>query len=116
MCTNTSSAAARPNLLDRVRETARVRHLSYRIEQTGVAWVKRFVLFHGKRCPRHMGKCEVEAFLTHPAVHVRVAASTQSQALAAILLLFRHILDQDLGWLENVVRARRPKRLPLVLS
>jgi len=116
MCANTSSAARRPNLLDRVREAARVRHLSYRTEQTYVGWVKRFVLFHGKRHPRHMGKSEVEAFLTHLAVDGQVAASTQNQALAAILFLYRHVLDQDLGWLENVVRTKRPKRLPVVLS
>jgi integron integrase len=116
MCANTSSAARRPNLLDRVREAARVRHLSYRTEQAYVAWVKRFVLFHDKRHPRHMGKNEVEAFLTHLAVERQVAASTQNQALAAILFLYRHVLDQELGWLENVVRARRPRRLPVVLS
>ncbi len=116
MCANTSSAARRPNLLDRVREAARVRHLSYRTEQAYVGWVKRFVLFHGKRHPRHMGKSEVEAFLTYLAVDGHVASSTQNQALAAILFLYRHVLDQDLGWLENVVRARQPRRLPVVLS
>jgi len=89
MCANTSSAAPRPNLLDRVREAAKVRHLNYRTEQDYVAWVKCFVLFHGKRHPRHMGKSEVEAFLTHLAVQGRVAASTQNQALAAILFLLK---------------------------
>ncbi len=73
-----------PNLLDRVREAVRVRHLSYRTEHAYVAWVKRFVLFHGKRHPRNMGKAEVEAFLTHLAVDGRVLAPTENQALAAI--------------------------------
>jgi len=116
MCANTSSAARRPRLLDQVREAVRVRHLGGRTEQAYVAWVKRFVLFHGKRHPRHMGRSEVESFLAHLAVDGQAAASTQNQALAAILFLYRHVLDQNLGWLENVVRARRPKRLPVVLS
>ena len=93
MCANTSSAARRPNLLDRVREAARVHHLSYRTEQAYVDWVKRFVLFHGKRHPRHMGKSQVEAFLTHLAVEGQVTASTQNQALAAMPFLYRHVLD-----------------------
>jgi len=76
MCANTSSAARRPNLLDRVREGARVRHLSSSTELAYVGWVKRFVLFHGKRLPRHMGTSEVEAFLTQLAVDGEVAAST----------------------------------------
>lgn len=116
MFANTSSAARRPNLLDKVRGATRIRHLSYRTEQAYVAWVKRFVLFHGKRHPHTMGKVEVEAFLTHLAVEGKVSASTQNQALAAILFLYRHVVGQDLGWLENVVRARRPKNLPVVLS
>ena len=116
MFANTSSAARRPNLLDKVRHATRVRHLSYRTEQTYVGWVKRYVLFHGKRHPHQMGKVEVEEFLTHLAVEEKVSASTQNQALAAILFLYRHVVGQDLGWLENVVRARRPKNLPVVLS
>ncbi len=116
MSANTSSAARRPNLLDKVRHATRVRHLSYRTEQTYVGWIKRFVLFHGKRHPHQMGKVEVEEFLTHLAVEGKVSASTQNQALAAILFLYRHVVGEDLGWVENIVRARRPKNLPVVLS
>lgn len=116
MCANTSSAAGRPNLLDRIRDAARIRHLSLRTEETYVMWVRRFVMYHGMRHPRDMGKREVEAFLTHLAVEGRVAASTQNQALAAILFLYRHVLERDIGWLEHVVHARRPKRVPIVLT
>jgi len=89
MCANTSSAARRPGFLDRVRKAARVRHLSYRTEQAYVGWVKRFVLYHGKRQPRYVVKAEVEAFLTHLAVDGKVAASRQNLALAAILCVGR---------------------------
>ena len=81
-----------------------------------MAWIRRFVLFHGKRHPREMGPVEVTAFLTHLARDGRVAASTQNQALSALLFLYRHVLDSPLPWLDDVERARRPARLPTVLT
>src|SRR5678816_2553169 len=106
----------KPRLLDHLREAIRVRHYSYRTETQYVAWVRRYILFHGKRHPRELAGPEVESFLTHLATDRNVAAATQAQALAAILFLYKHVLKLDLPWLGNVVRASRPKRLPLVLS
>jgi integron integrase len=108
--------AAKPRLLDRVREAIRVRHYSYRTEEQYVFWVRRYILFHGRRHPLDMGAVEVEAFLSSLAVHGKVAAATQNQALAAVLFLYRHVLRQELPWLNNVVRARKPRRLPVVLT
>jgi integron integrase len=105
-----------PRLLDRVREAIRVRHYSYRTEQQYVAWIRRYILFHGRRHPRELGGAEVESFLSHLATERHVAAATQAQALAAILFLYKHVLNLDLPWLGNVVRATRPKRMPLVLT
>lgn len=102
-------------LLDQVRQVARVRHFSYRTEQAYAYWIERFIRFHGIRHPNTMGAEEVEAFLTHLAVEGRVAASTQNQALGALLFLYRDVLKVELGDL-NAVRARRPQRVPLVLS
>jgi integron integrase len=103
-------------LLDRVRRAAQLRHLSPRTQEAYVAWVRRFVLFHGKRHPGEMGVLEVVAFLSHLAVERRVAASTQSQALAALLFLYRVVLERELQGLDGAVRARRSTRLPVVLS
>jgi len=108
--------AAEPKLLDRVRREIRTRHLSLRTEEAYVGWVRRFILFHGKRHPAQMGGAEVRAFLTHLAVDGKVAASTQNQALSALLFLYRHVLEQELGTVEDVVRARRPTRLPTVFT
>lgn len=94
----------------------RKRHLSYRTEKQYVAWVHRYILFHGKRHPAHLGGVHVEAFLSHLAVQRNVAAATQAQALAAVLFLYKRVLNVPLPWLENITRARRPKRLPVVLS
>ncbi|TAK53982.1 MAG: integron integrase [Gammaproteobacteria bacterium] len=107
---------AKPRLLDQVRDRIRVLHYSYRTEQQYSAWIRRFILFHGKRHPQSMGAAEVEAFLTHLARDRNVAAATQSQALAAILFLYKQVLNVDLPWLENVTRATRPRRLPVVLT
>ncbi|HWG70804.1 MAG TPA: integron integrase [Steroidobacteraceae bacterium] len=98
------------------REKIRTRHLAYRTEQAYLHWMRRYVKFHDRRHPRDMGPPEVEAFLTHLAVEAGVAAATQNQALQALLFLYRHVLDIELPWLENVTRASRPKRLPVVLS
>jgi integron integrase len=105
-----------PRLLDRVRQTARLRHLSHRTEDAYVDWIRRFILFHGKRHPQEMGALEVVAFLSHLAVRGQVSASTQNQALSALLFLFRAVLDRELEGLGDAVRAPRPKRLPVVLS
>ena len=106
----------KPRLLDRVRAAVRARHGSRRIEEAYVVWIRRYVLFHGKRHPAEMGAPEITRFLTALAVEGRVAASTQTQALSALLFLYRHVLELDLPWLEGVVRAKRPQRLPIVLT
>ena len=107
---------AKPRLLRTVRDRIRAKHYSYRTEQQYVHWIKRFVLFHDKRHPSTMGATEVEAFLTYLAVERNVSASTQNQALSAVLFLYRQVLDIQLPWLENVVRARQPAHLPVVLT
>jgi integron integrase len=106
----------KPRLLDRVRAALRARHYSRRTEDTYVAWIRRYVLFHGKRHPADMGASEITGFLTALAVDGRVAASTQNQALSALLFLYRDVLSIDLPWLDGIVRARRPARLPVVLT
>jgi integron integrase len=103
-------------LLDQVRDTIRLKHYSIRTEEAYVRWIKRYILYHGKRHPRDMGTPEIEAFLTHLAVDQKVAASTQNQALNAILFLYREVLKQDLEGRINATRAKRPKRLPTVLT
>ncbi|MBK7662924.1 MAG: integron integrase [Sterolibacteriaceae bacterium] len=103
-------------MLDRVVARIRVRHYSLRTEQAYVGWIRRYIIFHGKRHPADMGKDEVEAFLSSLAVDRGVAASTQAQALAALLFLYREVLGDDLPWLDDVVRAKRPARLPTVLT
>lgn len=105
-----------PKLLDQVRERIRVKHYSIRTETQYVHWIKRFIFFHGKRHPREMGAAEVEAFLTHLAVAGGVAAATQNQALSALLFLYREVLGVALPWLDNVTRAKKPQRLPTVLT
>jgi integron integrase len=102
-------------LLDRVREVLRVKHYSFRTEQAYTAWIRRYILFHHKRHPQEMGAPEVGAFLTHLAVERHVAASTQNQALCALLFLYNEVLHLDIGPVDSI-RAKRPKRLPTVLS
>jgi len=102
--------------LEEVRSRIRVRHYSYRTEQTYLDWIRRFILFHGKRHPRVMGESEVGEFLTHLAVERQVAPATQNQALNALVFLYRHVLDRPLGLIEGVVRAKRRERLPVVLT
>ncbi len=103
-------------LLDRVREAIRARRYSRRTEQAYVAWIRRFILFHDKRHPASMGGPEVGRFLTSLAVDGHVSASTQNQAMHALLFLYRHVLETDPGRLKDVVRAKRPRRVPLVLT
>ena len=105
-----------PRLLDRVRETLRSGHYSPRTESAYVDWIRRFILFHDKRHPDEMGELEVTAFLSSLATHRRVSASTQNQALAALLFLYQRVLDRDLAWMDHIVRAKRPERLPVVLT
>lgn len=110
------AVAATPQLLDQVRQAIRTRHYSYRTEEAYVEWIRRFLLFHDKRHPAEMGAVEVSRFLTALAMERRVASSTQNQALAAILFLHKDVLDRDFVWLDDVVRAKRPQRLPVVLT
>ena len=111
-----SAAPGPPRLLDQVRERLRVMHYSIRTEEQYVQWIKRFVLYHGKRHPRDMGAPEVEGFLTHLAVAGGVSASTQNQAKAALLFLYRHVLGVELDWLDGVTQAKPSQRLPVVLT
>ena len=110
------AAAREPRLLERVSAAMRLRHLSRRTEQAYVGWIRRYILFHDKRHPTVLGAPEVSAYLTHLAVHGKVSASTQNQALSALLFLYREVLGQQLPWMDEVVRAKRPMRLPVVLS
>ena len=103
-------------LLDKVRYAIRARHLSYRTEEAYLNWIKKFILFHNKRHPVEMREAEVSQFLTYLAVNRRVASSTQNQALSAILFLYRDVLKKELGWLDDVERAKRPARLPVVFT
>ena len=105
-----------PRLLDQVRQCCRVRHYSLRTERAYIGWIRRFIVANDKRHPRDMGAVEVTAFLTGLATHGRVAASTQNQALSALLFLYRVVLGIELPWLDEVVRAKRPRRVPVVLS
>ena len=107
---------AKPRLLDRVRAAARLRHYSRRTEAAYVAWIRRYIFFHGKRHPAELGAAEVTRFLSSLAVDGHVAASTQNQALGALLFLYRDVLELDLPWLDGIVRAKRPDRLPVVLT
>jgi integron integrase len=109
-------APAPPRLLDRVRHKIRARHYSPRTEKAYVGWIRRFILFHGKRHPLEMGAPEIARFLTSMAVRMRVSASTQNQAFSALLFLYRDVLGRELLGLESVTRAKRPVRLPVVLS
>ncbi len=105
-----------PRLLDRVRFQIRSRHFSHRTEDAYVGWIRRFVRFHGNRHPSEMGEPEIQKFITNLAVRHRVSASTQNQAISAILFLYREVLGVDLKWIEGITRAKKSKRLPVVLS
>jgi integron integrase len=105
-----------PKLLDRLRQACRVRHYSIRTEDAYHDWSRRFILFHGKRHPQEMGAAEINQFLTHLAVEGHVSASTQNQAFCALLFLYRDVLQVEPGRIEGVIRANRPKRLPVVLT
>jgi integron integrase len=105
-----------PRLLDEVRRVLRVKHYSLRTEHAYVGWIRRFILANGKRHPRDMGAAEVETFLSALAVQGGVSPNTQNQALSALLFLYREVLAVELPWLDGVVRAKRPQRVPTILS
>ena len=103
-------------LLEQVRDVLRIKHYSYRTEQTYVDWIKRYIIFHKKRHPKDMGAPEIEAFLAYLAQERHVAASTQNQALSALLFLYKNVLRQEIALLPNLVHIGRPKHLPTVLT
>jgi integron integrase len=105
-----------PKLLDRVRAAVRFNHYSPRTEQAYVDWIERFIRFHGIRHPQEMGAEEVRAFLTHLATELNVAASTQNQAFSALLFLYREVLKERLPWIDDIVRAKRPLKVPVVFT
>ena len=112
-----SKKAPHPSpFMRQVRDAIRVRHYSIRTEEAYLDWAKRFILFHGKRHPREMGEAEVGAFLTHLAVDRNVASSTQNQALNALVFLYKVVLERPLGNVSGIVRAKKPQRLPVVLT
>ena len=110
------SSPAPTTLLEAVRQAIRVRHYSFRTERSYVHWIRRFVVFHGRRLPRELGAEAVSSFLSSLANARHVAAATQNQALAALLFLYRHVLEIELPWLDGLVRAKGPRRLPSVLT
>ncbi|HMF57769.1 MAG TPA: integron integrase [Pyrinomonadaceae bacterium] len=103
-------------LLDRTRDLMRTRHLSIRTEEAYLAWIKQYIIFHHKQHPAKLGAKDVSAFLSHLAVDQHVSASTQNQALSAILFLYRDVLELEIDWVSDVIRAQKPKRLPLVFT
>src|SRR5215470_13371638 len=105
-----------PKLLDRVRATMRLNRYSPRTEQAYIDWIKRYIRFHGVRHPQEMGAEEVKAFLSHLATQMNVAASTQNQAFSALLFLYQEVLKNRLPWIDDIVRAKRPAKLPVVLT
>src|ERR1043166_6652781 len=113
---STTSSTRNPKLLDRVRDVLRRKHYSFRTEQAYTDWIRRFILFHGKRHPKEMAEAEVGEFLTHLARDGKVGASTQNQALSALLFLYKEVLKQEIGWLDGVERVKKPARLPVVLT
>src|SRR5215470_2475080 len=113
---NAPVSPPKPKLLDQVRAAIRTRHYSYMTEKAYVGWIKRFIFFHDKRHPVEMGEAEIGKFLSSLATDSHVSASTQNQALNALLFLFREILQRKIGFIEGVVWAQRPKRLPVVLT
>src|SRR5438874_790283 len=111
-----ASNTHKPKLLDQVRDVIRRKHYSIRTEQAYVDWIKSFIIYHNKRHPAEMADEEVAQFLTHLARDLNVTASTQNQALSALLFLYKQVLKQEIGWLEKVERAKKPAKLPVVLT
>ncbi|MBN2397693.1 MAG: phage integrase N-terminal SAM-like domain-containing protein, partial [Deltaproteobacteria bacterium] len=115
-CGSAEKSGTQPKLLDRLRLALRSRHYSRKTEQTYCHWVKKYIYFHNVKHPDEMGEKEINAFLTHLAVKEKVSASTQNQALSALLFVYRHVLSREVGDLGGVIRARKPTRLPVVMS
>jgi integron integrase len=111
-----TATSSKPRLLDQVRQAIRIRHYSGKTEEAYVGWIKRFIFFHDKRHPTEMGETEIARFLSSLADDRHVSASTQNQALNAILFLYGEVLSKNIGLIEGVVRAKRPRRLPVVLT
>ena len=111
-----ATATQKPKLLEQVRQAIRIRHYSPRTEETYVHWIKRFIFFHNKRHPVEMGEKEIAQFLSSLATDSHVSASTQNQALNALLFLYHDVLSRDIGYVNGVVRAKKPSRLPVVLT
>src|SRR4029434_11143438 len=112
----TISSAPKPKLIDQVRQAIRTRHFSPKTEESYVHWIKRFIFFHNKRHPAEMGEKEIAQFLSRLASELHVSASTQNQALNAILFLYREVLRKEIGYVDGVVRAKNSRRLPVVLT
>jgi site-specific recombinase XerD len=106
----------KPKLLDRVRSDLRAKRYSVRTEKAYIDWIRRFILFHGKRHPNEMGEQEISAFLTHLAVDRNVAASTQNQAFCALLFLYQQVLQRKLDFIDDVARVKRPAKIPVVFT
>ena len=112
-----SESGRRPKrLLEQAREKLRAMHYSYRTEQAYLDWMKRYILFHGKRHPKEMGAGEIEAFVSYLANERGVSASTQTQALSALLYLYRHVLGIEMAWIDGISRAKKSQRVPIVLT
>jgi integron integrase len=116
MAPTTAAVASSPKLLDRVRWHLRVKHYSIRTEQAYVDWIRRFILFHGKRHPNEMGEPEISEFLSNLAVEKNVSASTQNQAFSALLFLYQQVLDRKLDFIDDVQRVKRPAKVPVVFT
>ncbi len=108
--------ASKPKLLDQIRQLMRLRHYSLRTEEAYVGWIRRYILFHGKRHPRDLAESDIASFLSSLAIKGQVAASTQNQALNALLFLYKEVLRRELGFIGETLRVKRPAKLPGVLS
>ncbi len=111
-----SAAKPSPRLLDQVRQSLRMRHRSARTEEAYLQWIRRYIRFHGHRHPRELGRDDITSFISSLAVERNVSSSTQTQALSALVFLYRHVLDVPFDWLDHIARARKPKRVPVVLT
>ena len=114
--TTTYSTTRSPKLLDQVRSAIRTRHYSIRTEEAYIGWIKRYIFFHHKRHPKEMGEAEINRFLSYLAEKENLAASTQNQALCAIVFLYKHVLKKEIGNFGHIIRAKKPRRLPVVFS